>query len=469
MTVKQQNTKYVISDFIASAVAYVLFYAVRQKYFDLHPISEVWHLQISKSFYLGITLIPVVWILIFYISGYYRNTYRKSIINELSQTLISIVIGSVFFFFTVLLDDIIKSSSIYYISFLTFIGLEFICVYIPRSIITHGLKQKIRKGKFGFRTIFVGDYESLKGSIYELPKDLGNIVLGFFCNDVESKKVTINGVKYLGNEDDLEQFINNEQVEEVILAYPKNSESRIKSMLEVLYRNNVFIRATQVTADQLIGQVKLFPSYGTSFVEVLRDLMPPYEENLKRMMDICVSLFFMVILSPVLLIVLFRIRLDSKGPIFFTQERIGKNKKPFKMYKFRSMVQNAEAGVPQLTQGDDDPRITRFGKFMRKYRIDELPQFWNVLKGDMSLVGPRPERSFFIDQIVEKDRNYLFLLKVRPGITSLGMVKFGYANTIDKMVERLKYDMIYIKNMSILFDVKVIIYTFRTVLTGKGM
>ena len=176
-----------------------------------------------------------------------------------------------------------------------------------------------------------------------------------------------------------------------------------------------------------------------------------------------------LLLMPVYAIVSLLVKLDSKGPVLYSQERVGYHNKPFNIYKFRTMVCNAEQdGVPLLSS-DNDPRITRMGRFLRKYRIDELPQFWNVLCGDMSLVGPRPERQFYIDQIISRVPSYAWLRQVRPGITSLGMVKYGYAQNVDQMVERLNYDLIYLENMSLLNDFKIMVYTIKIVFTGRGM
>ena len=154
--------------------------------------------------------------------------------------------------------------------------------------------------------------------------------------------------------------------------------------------------------------------------------------------------------------------------VFFSQERIGYRGRPFRIYKFRTMYVDAEERGPLLAS-ENDRRITPFGRVMRKYRLDELPQFWNVLKGDMSLVGPRPERKYFIDRIVRKAPYYYLLHNVRPGITSLGMVKYGYAENVEQMVERLKYDILYYENMSLLLDLTILIYTVKTVFTGKGI
>ena len=173
------------------------------------------------------------------------------------------------------------------------------------------------------------------------------------------------------------------------------------------------------------------------------------------------------LLIPLFIILAIIIKLDSKGPVFYSQERIGKDGKPFTIYKFRTMVQDAEKFGPALAK-DNDPRVTRVGKFLRKTRLDELPQFYNVLRGDMSLVGPRPERKYFIDQIIQRAPEYLHLLKVRPGITSIGQVKYGYAENIDQLVDRMKYDLIYIQEFSLLLDFKIMLYTIKVVIEGRG-
>ena len=190
-------------------------------------------------------------------------------------------------------------------------------------------------------------------------------------------------------------------------------------------------------------------------------------ENIKRIIDVVASVFTLVILSPFYIILGIGVKLSSKGPVFYTHTRMGRYGNPFKIYKFRSMYINSEANGPSLSS-TNDPRITPFGRFIRKMRFDEFPQFYNVLIGDMSLVGPRPERHFFIKQIVELAPHYLLLYKIRPGITSWGQVKFGYAENVDEMIDRLKFDIIYLENMSIYVDLKIMIYTIRTVLEGSG-
>jgi len=207
--------------------------------------------------------------------------------------------------------------------------------------------------------------------------------------------------------------------------------------------------------------------FGEPLIQLSHDLLPLWEANIKRGFDVVVSIFALIILSPLYIFLILGVRSSSKGPIFYAQERIGRFGMPFMIYKFRSMYVDSELNGPALSRKNDS-RITNFGLFMRKSRLDELPQFYNVLIGDMSLVGPRPERQFFIDQIVERAPQFVHLHKVRPGITSWGQVKFGYAENVDEMIERLRYDIVYIENMSLYTDIKILIYTVKIIFRLEG-
>jgi exopolysaccharide biosynthesis polyprenyl glycosylphosphotransferase len=266
---------------------------------------------------------------------------------------------------------------------------------------------------------------------------------------------------------DLENVIRHNQVKQVVVAIESSEHHQLREILNQLADRNVIIKIVPDMYDILSRSVKMNHLLGASFIEIYPELMARWQYIVKRLVDIVVSSFVLVLFSPLYLFVAIRVKLCSAGPVFYSQERIGLHGRPFRIHKFRSMYVNAETNGPRLSS-QDDPRITSWGKVMRKWRLDELPQFYNVLKGEMSLVGPRPERRYYIDQILNITSDYKHLHRVKPGITSLGMVKFGYAENIHQMIARMKYDLIYIENMSLMLDVQILLYTLRTIVQGRG-
>ncbi len=470
MNKKLQIFRYLLSDFIAAATAWTLFFVYRKKYIESVKFDISVQFEPTATFYKGLILIPIFWIILYYLSGYYKDIYRKSRLKELWKTIATTLIGVIIIFFLLILDDEIISYKSYYLSFFSLFILHFVITYFPRLILTTRTNHKIQSKKIGFETLIIGSNKkalTLYETLSKQKKSAGNIFVGFVSVQDKQQYLLKKHLELIGNLHNLQNIILKYNIQEVIIALEDSEHDRIGVIMNKIEGSNVNIKVIPGMYDLLMGTARMSSLFGEPLIQLSQDLMPVWEEKTKRIFDIVVSIIAIILLTPLYIFLIIGVKMSSKGPIFYAQERIGKFGKPFMIYKFRSMFMGSEKSGPALSKKNDS-RITKFGLFMRKSRFDELPQFWNVLVGDMSLVGPRPERQFFIDQIVIKAPQYIHLHKVRPGITSWGQVKFGYAENVDEMIERLKYDIVYIENMSLYIDIKILIYTVKIILKLEG-
>lgn len=458
--------KFVGFDFIAALLSWLILYLFRT-----HTITGALQYHISSEILLNSVLIAIFWVLFYSFFGFYVDIYKKSRVKEFLRLCSYTFFGITIIFFLLLVEiPGITDYTFYYKIFIAYYLIQLLLTgFLKMGVITH-IKFLIKKKKIRFNTLLIGSNQSAKDIFQEIENSYESLGFRFvaYLHVFEKGSHMLEGkLRHMGEYRNMGKILGRCRIQNVIIAIEPSEHKKIAEILNILEDYPVRISIVSDIYHLLIGSVKVNYIFGLPLMEINQNLIPIWQKILKRWIDISISLFILIFGFPVLLVISLITAFTSRGPIFYSQERIGKNGVPFNIFKFRSMHVDAELSGPSLSS-QEDPRITNWGRFMRKTRIDEFPQFYNVLMGDMSLVGPRPERQFFIEQIVKQAPHYKHLHKVRPGITSLGQVKFGYAENVTEMVKRLQYDILYIENMSLTMDFRILAYTILIMIQGRG-
>jgi len=462
---------YILADFAGSGIAWGLFYLFRKYFIETRLYGEYFRMELGNKFYLGIFLIPLFFLFVFAMAGFYSDPLRRSRLLEFGKSLGVTLTAVVILFFALILDDVVGHYSTYYRSFIVLFLLEFLLTWIPRFNITSHVSGRIHRREAGFRTLIIGSNSKavrLVGDIKSEKMPAGNLLTGYITLDGSAGGRLAGEVPWLGTVEELISVIETHEIEEVIMALEENEYQLVEDIVNTICYRDVLVKAVPSMRQIIAGQVEAGPIYATPLLRVSYRAMPHWQSIIKQTLDFFISTVSLIVLSPLMAIMAMLIGMSGKGPVIFRQERIGRYGKPFMIYKFRSMEDDAEAGGPQLAVRGDT-RITPLGRFMRKHRFDEIPNFINVIRGEMSLVGPRPERRHYIEKIRQRAPFFNRVLSVRPGITCWGQVKLGYASDIAMMLERLEYDLLYLENVSLFLDLKIIYYTLGTIVRGKGL
>lgn len=429
--------------------------------------------ELSLLLYLSL-FVFLFWSLLFMFFGLYGSWYAQSRVDEII-TIFKTVSFGVFLIFIVTSDldrDLSGPPTFsrmlivsYWLGLIVFVSL-FRVVFrtVQRGLLTAGIGRR--------RTLIVGwddKSRALSDKILHYPA-LGYQLVGF-VNDklVDTENIAdYMGLPLLGSIRNINQIVRQTRTQEVIFALQGDSRKKVMEVVGQCNGTPLNFKIVPDLYDIVMGQARTNQIYGFPLIDILPQLMPAWEIRIKRLMDILISTVVIVLLSPIWLLVALAIKLDSRGPVLYRQQRLGKDERPFTIYKFRSMIHRAEFQTgPQWAQ-KKDPRITRLGRVLRTLHLDEVPQFINVLKGEMSLVGPRPERAHFVEKFKRQIPFYARRLKVRPGITGWAQVKGDYDTTLENVKTKLEFDLFYLENMSLRMDLKIFINTVYVMLLGKG-
>ncbi len=464
MNKKVERLFILITDFLTVNISFIFFYYLRVEtgLFDL--ISQ-------PDFLLPMFAVYFYWLIIFTFVGMYRTWFALSRFDELSTLFKASFVGIFILFILIVYDDYktgVQTSFPLYI--FVYWGIFLLFVSIGRLAVRSIQRNLLIKG-IGRRNALIVGFNQKANDLHNTiikHRALGLDIVGYIAVHEENIDKEYKGVRVLGSIKNVVSIINELNIKNVIISLERHHEDTLLEVISKCEGNNIEIKIVPDLYDIISGQVRTSQIYGVPLIDVMPELMPEWEKKLKRLMDIMLSFILLIVTLPITIISSIAIKLDSSGPIFYLQDRSGMNGKIFKIVKFRTMIKDAEKHSGPVWSTKDDPRVTKIGKLLRKIRVDEIPQVYNVLKGDMSFVGPRPERPFFVEKLSEEIPLYKRRLKVRPGITGWAQVKHKYDENVEDVKMKLRYDLYYIENMSLRMDFKIIFRTIFVVLFGKG-
>ncbi|HEY6436834.1 MAG TPA: sugar transferase [Ignavibacteriaceae bacterium] len=459
-----QKVLVLLTDLIFICLAWMSYYYIR--------VETGWfRIQIVPELYFPMLAVYLFWIIVFTFFGMYRTWFASSRFDEISTLFKTTFIGIFILFFLIFISDFMEGSeSGDRILIFIYWFFLFVFVSIGRLFIRSFQRGLLIKG-IGRRGAVIVGYNIKSNEVHDQILEhpaLGLDVLAYVDINQQNIGKHYKNIKVLGSLDQLLEIINQTKALEVLIALEKEDHDLLVDIISKVENKGIGLKIVPDLYEILSGQARTSQLYGIPLIDIMPELMPEWEKKLKRISDVIISLIILIITLPLNILVSIFIKIDSKGPVLFKQERIGMNNKEFRIYKFRSMFQDAEKHTGPVWSRKDDPRVTRVGRIIRQLRMDEIPQFFNVLKGEMSLVGPRPERPYFVEMLSQQLPYYRRRLKVRPGITGWAQVKHKYDESIEDVKVKLRYDLFYIENMSLRMDIKILARTILVVLFGKG-